>query len=121
MRFSIQWRFPHRVVLFTPYLIYGLGIALNVIAITANHGFMPVVYSAIFRSDMIIFPGMRIDEIHRVMQSTDHLKILCDWIQLPRTAVCSPGDVCEWLGDWLMGPAFIAWLTLLWKDANENR
>lgn len=65
--------------------------------------------------------GEIIDDVHRVMQSTDHLKILCDWIQVPRSAVLSPGDLFLWTSELLTWPAFIFWLALLWRDHNPKQ
>lgn len=124
----MRLRFPHPVLLTAPYAIFGFGILLNVLAITVNQGYMPVASSSIFADcgDAVKFaacivpaPGDVIDEIHRAMQSSDHLKILCDWIQLPRTAVCSPGDLFLWLGQWLEKPALVTWLAILWKEYND--
>lgn len=118
----MKLKFPHLPVLAAPYLIFGLGVLLNVLAITANHGYMPVAASAIIVNQFgVTTHGQILDEVHRCMTQSDHLKILCDWIQIPRESVCSPGDLCLWAGEWLMGPSFVAWLTMLWRDANPEK
>ena len=114
----MQLKFPHLPVLATPYLIFALGVVLNIIAISANSGYMPVAQSAILGG--YVPAGTVIDEVHRVMQNSDHLKVLCDWIQVPRQCVASPGDLCLWAGEWLMGPSFVAWLTMIWRDVNQE-
>ena len=65
--------------------------------------------------------GDIIDEGHRVMQSSDHLKFLCDWIALPhQQGVLSLGDLFLFSFDWLTGPCFVFWLALLWRDYNPQ-
>jgi hypothetical protein len=114
-------KFPHPAILLSPYVLYGLGVFLNVLVITANQGYMPVAASAIIdnRFGLGSHPGEILDNIHRCMQASDHLKILADWIQIPRESVASPGDLCLWLGEWLQVPSFVVWLTMLWKDSNK--
>lgn len=116
-------RFPHLFVLLAPYLLYGFGVFLNVLVITANGGYMPVHDSPIVKThlDDPIAPGEIIDEVHRVMQHSDHLKFLADWIQIPRESVMSPGDMFLLLGDQLQFPLFVVWLVLLYKDHNSNQ
>jgi Family of unknown function (DUF5317) len=113
-----QVNFPHLGVLVSPYVLLGLGVFLNVLVITANQGYMPVAPSSIIDGMAIgpTHPGLVLDEIHRVMQSSDHLKFLADWIQIPRMSVASPGDLFLWLSDCIRVPSFIVWLTMLWKD-----
>lgn len=111
-------KFPHATVLVSPYILFGLGVFLNILAITVNQGYMPVAQSAILGGYVPV--GTVLDEVHRMMQHSDHLKFLCDWIQIPRESVCSPGDLCLWLGEWLMGPSFVAWLVLLYRDYNPT-
>lgn len=112
-------RFPHWKILVIPYILLAIGIFFNVLVVTCNQGYMPVAMSSIMAQGTV--PGQVIDEIHRAMQHSDHLKALADWIQVPRMMVASPGDALMWLGDWLSGPMFIVWLTLLWRDANPHR
>jgi hypothetical protein len=110
-------RIPYIWLLLSPYLLIAVGIFLNTLAITVNQGYMPVAKSAIVFNNIGNFPapGTVIDEIHRVMQSSDHLKILCDWIQVPRESVMSIGDAFLRLGIWFNGWSFVAWLALLWR------
>ena len=117
-------RFPHFWLVASPYLAFYLGAVLNILAVTVNHGYMPVASSPIILRHLdgiIPYPGIVIDEVHRQMQSSDHLKFLCDWIQIPRMSVCSPGDLFLWLGEWLEGWTFIAWLAFLWRDYNREQ
>ena len=116
-------RFPYFWLLTAPYLAVALGSAMNILAVTANHGYMPVASSPIIiraLDGVIPYPGIIIDEVHRQMQSTDHLKFLCDWIQIPRLAVASIGDVFLFLGEWLSQWTFITWLALIWRDAQDK-
>jgi hypothetical protein len=114
-------KFPHPVLLLSPYILLGLGFFLNVLVITVNQGYMPVASSSIINNMLMgpSSPGQVLDNIHRCMQSTDHLKFLADWIQVPRQSVASPGDLCLWLGDWLQTPSLVVWLAFLWKDHNK--
>ena len=115
-------RFPHFWLVASPYLAFCLGALLNILVVTANHGYMPVHQSAIiFNRFGWQANGDVLDEIHRVMQSSDHLKILADWIEIPRIAIVSPGDLFLWLGEWLEGWTFLAWLAFLWRDYNREQ
>jgi hypothetical protein len=110
-------RIPYIWLLLSPYLLIAVGVFLNTLAITVNQGYMPVAKSAIVFNNLGNFPapGTVIDDIHRVMQPSDHLKILCDWIQIPRESVMSIGDAFLKLGIWFNGWSFVAWLALLWR------
>ena len=122
MRPRLRFRFPYFWLVVSPYLAFCLGAFLNILVVTANHGYMPVHQSAIiFNRFGVQSSGAVLDEVHRVMQSSDHLKILADWIEIPRRSVASPGDLLLWLGEWLEGWTFIAWLAFLWRDHNREQ
>ena len=121
------WRikFPYKWLLVSPFLIYAFGSFLNVLVITANKGIMPVMlaptFLAHFIEGVVLQPGDMIDDFHRVMLHTDHLKFLADWIQIPHlNATYSPGDIFIDIGDYLIRPAMGAWLALLWRDHNAR-
>lgn len=114
-------RFPHWKWLFVPTIAFYVGAALNILAITANRGVMPVhcpqqFWEAWASQGMNILPGYTIDEIHSVMKASDHLKFLCDWIVLPRVGIASPGDFFIWAGDYLQIPGLVAYIALVLKD-----
>lgn len=97
------------LLLAAPYLAYGLGVLCNLAVVTANSGVMPVHYPttwvAVCDAEMVcrdIVPGAMMDHIHRVMQPSDHLKFLADWIQEYWAArVISIGDCFLALERWL--------------------
>lgn len=99
-------------ILISPFALYYLGWGLNVLVLSTNGGAFPVVPCVITQG---VAPGVMIDDIHRVMQHSDHFKMFADWIQV-KTGVMSIGDVCLELGDWLQIPAIIAYFTLCLKD-----
>lgn len=106
---------PFWYLLAAPFVIYYAGIGLNFLAVTMNQGVMPFIPSLMMYQQAIaagfnLYPGMITDPIHKVMSSTDHLKLICDWIQIPGEGVASPGDICIWLGDALKLPGMVAYI-----------
>lgn len=119
-------------VLLLPFVLFYLGIGLNLLVITVNDGAMPVVMPFSSKcSDTVEFMGHELeaprpcnsgetlDRVHRVAQNSDHLKFLEDWIQVPHVGVCSPGDCLLWLGDWMTYPFIAAWFALLLVGTKE--
>lgn len=100
-------------LLLTPWLLYYFGIVLNVLVISANQGVMPVVMPRASVAILGTQPGDLLDRVHSVYQASDHLFLLCDWIQVPWIGTCSLGDMFLWLGDFLMWPCAIAFLVLM--------
>lgn len=103
---------PNWPLLISPFVIYGVGALCNLAVLSVNHGAFPVVNQVQFDGATA---GVMLDGVHRVMQASDHLKWLSDWINVWGMGIASPGDVLLWLGDWIQTPALVAWLTLLWK------
>ncbi len=61
-----------------------------------------------------LYPGKMIDEVHRIIQHSDHLKWLADiFAQNHATEVTSIGDELLMLGEWLKVPCIAAWLTAI--------
>ena len=92
---------------------------------SANHGSMPVVIPVPIREKLkgedSLTPGEVMDEVHTVYNPQDiHLKVLCDWIQVPRMGVVSPGDLLLWAGEWSVSPVFFLWLALLYSDKRQE-
>ena len=112
-------KIPYWWVVATPGVLFCLGAALNVIAITANGGTMPFIMTAhewqeIGEAHFQMPPGYIVDHVHAIMTSKHHLKFICDWIQIG-SGTASPGDLFVWLGRWLSPYSIGAWLALLWK------
>lgn len=117
-------------LLLLPFFLLGAGTTANIAVVTANHGAMPVVIPAPIRFKLaqgddpdLLTPGEVLDEVHTVYNPKDiHLKVLCDWIQVPRFGVVSPGDLLLWTGEWSVSPVFFLWLALLYSDkCQESR
>lgn len=97
-------------ILAVPYLLYYLGVGMNVAVICANRGTMPVAASPWNGVDN---PDGQ-DTIHVKMTTESRLKVLADWVQLPAyQATASPGDLFIWLGVWLTVPSLFFWLGLI--------
>lgn len=84
-----------------PWFLVWFGSFLNIAAVSANHGYMPVALSIQHPLDDY---GDFLDHSHRVWQHEDHLKLFADWIQVPGFGESSIGDCFVWLGEWLGGP-----------------
>lgn len=113
-------RIPYLWLPVLPYAIWGIGALLNVLVVSVNGGMMPVVvpnYQWIEQatSGAPLLPGMIIDVKHVVMQHSDHLKFLADWIQIPGLGTASIGDGFLAVGDAIQSYCIGAWLALLWK------
>jgi len=87
-----------------PLLFLGLGIGMNFLAVTMNHGIMPVVLP----------PSGTIadkDKMHVAATANSRFLFLCDWIQLHATRdVASPGDYLIAAGDFLKWPLVWMWV-----------
>ena len=93
-----------------------LGTAMNILAITVNHGQMPVLVPV----QMGPFaPGMTMDAIHVTWSESVRFWFLCDWIYVRWIGVVSPGDCVLWLGEWLSPYIIGAAMALLWFK-NDN-
>lgn len=98
-----------------PSLLIVLGAFLNILAVTVNKGYMPVVIPAGWGS---FAPGAIVDARHVSWSSDVHLAFLCDWIQWFDSSVCSPGDMLLFLGDFLQIPVLCFWAAInLFKEA----
>ena len=115
-------------ILVLPFLLFYLGVGMNILAVTVNQGEMPVYMPLGFvhacDTDVDFFglkvhvvqqckEGQLIDDRHTVAGPNTHLKPLVDWIQLAGSSVVSPGDCFLWLGDFLTLPLCFTWLGLL--------
>jgi hypothetical protein len=112
--------FPYWPYLLAPTALYYFGYFQNVLVITANQGTMPVhfphaFWSAVATSNLHVSAGTLVDAVHRVMQPSDHLKWLADWIQLRGVGTASPGDMAIWLGETTKWPGIAAYLALVWR------
>jgi hypothetical protein len=105
-------------LLLLPFILFFLGVGMNLLELSVNAGMMPVVMPLSWLADHPSQPGDILDDVHMVIAKWNHLKFLCDWIQTGEM-VCSPGDCFLWLGDWLQIPCIAAWLALLWKDCHN--
>ena len=115
-------------LLLLPFFLVSAGTIANIAVVTANHGAMPVVIPAPIRFKFaqgddpdLLTPGEVMDKVHTVYDPKDiHLKVLCDWIQVPRFGVVSPGDLVLWTGEWASTPVFCFWLALLYADRKRE-
>lgn len=109
---KIPLRLPYWPLAVVPFALSALGWGLNIAAISANHGLMPVLN--------VPWLGMdNPDEFHRLLLSGDHLKFLTDVIIFPHRGALSLGDVCMKVADWCQLPALAAWVTLIARDYFE--
>jgi hypothetical protein len=87
-----------------PLILIGLGIGMNFLAVTMNHGVMPVVlppWGAIADKD----------KMHVAATAHSRFLFLCDWIQHYATGdVASPGDCLIRVGDFLKWPLVCMWV-----------
>jgi Family of unknown function (DUF5317) len=91
-----------------PLVLLVLGIGMNRLAVTMNHGFMPVVLP---RSGAIAHK----DKLHLAATADSRFLFLCDWIQLHATRnVASPGDYLITAGDLLKWPIVWVWVGVTW-------
>src|SRR5579884_2105116 len=87
-----------------PLLLLALGIGMNSLAVTMNHGIMPVVLPA---SGTIAHE----DKIHLAATTNSRFLFLCDWIQLHTCrGVASPGDCLIAAGELLKWPVVWMWV-----------
>jgi hypothetical protein len=94
----------HVWLVWIPLLLLVLGIGMNFLAVTMNHGIMPVV-----------LPSFGIiadrDKIHVAATANSKFLLLCDWIQLYATRnVASPGDFLITAGNFLKWPVVWIWI-----------
>lgn len=95
----------HVWLVWIPLLVIGLGIGMNLLAVTMNHGTMPVV----------VPPSGTItkDKMHVAATANSRVLLLCDWIQLYAIgAMASPGDFLIRAGDFLKWPLVWMWVGL---------
>lgn len=113
--------FPHWQFLAAPLTLFYLGVFFNFLCCSANQSAMPVHEATIFwymaaKHGILYNGGEMTDTIHRVMQPSDHLKFLADWISTP-DGIASPGDLCIWASEYLTPLGWAAYLALVWKDS----
>jgi Family of unknown function (DUF5317) len=98
-----------------PLLLLGLGIGMNFLAVTMNHGIMPVVLP----------PSGTIadkDQMHVAATANSRFLFLCDWIQLHATRdVASPGDCLITAGDFLKWPLVWMWVGFSWGQSTWRK
>lgn len=105
---------PYWKILLGPYILYGIGLALNALAVAAGHGQM-----------MVLWPGGcgtgfgGDDPIHGCMTAATHFKIISDWIYLPRMGMASIGDVFLITSNYLQNFCLYVWIALVIKDYND--
>lgn len=97
-----------------------LGWILNTLAITANSGTMPVKISATG-----VWLGTWNDGLHVPMTSASHLKILCDFLQIPGwDGIYSLGDCFIIFHNAYFGLACVLWtayILLVWPSSSPTR
>ena len=109
-------KIPHLKWLIGPWVLFGIGFALNAIVMAANGGQMPVLIPG---GDCSLL-GER-DIIYSCMTHATHLKFLADWIVTPHPVqVASPGDYLERACEGTALPAFVVWMSLMIRDANDK-
>ena len=98
-----------------PLLLLGLGIGMNLLAVTVNHGIMPVVLPP---SGIIADK----DKMHVAATANSRFLFLCDWIQLHATKhVASPGDFLITAGDFLKWPLVWMWVGFSWGQSTWRK
>jgi hypothetical protein len=98
-----------------PLLLLGLGISMNFLAVTMNHGIMPVVLPA---SGIIAHE----DNMHVAATANSRFLFLCDWIQLHASRdVASPGDFLITTGGFLKWPFVWMWLGFSWGQSTWRK
>jgi hypothetical protein len=105
--FCSMFRFvkeTHVWLVWIPLLLLGLGIGMNLLAVTLNHGIMPVVLP----------PWGTIagnDKLHVAAGANSRCLFLCDWIHVYAGAdVASPGDWLIRVGNFLKWPVVWMWV-----------
>lgn len=95
------------------WTLYWLGISLNVLVLSVNHGTMPVAHAPWIYFD----PD---DPIHVAMTHAAHLKLLGDWLPLYwKPAMASVGDLIYHLGDVIKYPCLFIWLGWCWHECED--
>lgn len=112
-------KLPYWYLLIVPLLCYGLGAAMNVTALAANHQQMPV-YEARCEERAVIWLSEN-DALHACFTPATRLRFLCDWIYVPGTGVASPGDCLVWLYENLATPAAYLWVVLMVMEYNRRK
>lgn len=112
-----KFKIPYWYILLGPWLAMYLGAFTNQLAIAVNHGHMPVLYGSCDMLNALL--DYTQDAVHTCMTHKDHLKFLCDWINLGNS-VASPGDMLIWLGAMFTFPGLISWISLVLKDHNGS-
>lgn len=107
-----RWMIP-----LLPSLLILLGAFLNILAVTANKGYMPVVLPAGWGN---FAPGAILDPRHVAWSAQVHLAALCDWIDWFDGGVCSFGDLCQWAGEALQVPVLFAWAAIHLLEGKKN-
>ena len=98
-----------------PLLLLGVGIGMNLLAVTVNHGIMPVVLPP---SGIIADK----DKMHVAATANSRFLFLCDWIQLHATKhVASPGDFLITAGDFLKWPLVWMWVGFSWGQSTWRK
>lgn len=91
--------------------MYYLGGAMNLIAIAANQGTMPVLWPAgcaLWEADIL----------HSCMTKATHLKWMCDWLVLKGLGVASIGDLLVLWSEDIKIPFLYVWIVLVIKELN---
>lgn len=110
----MKFRIPYWYLLLGPTFLYYLGALFNLAVMALNHGQMPV----LMPSDIAAMVGF--DSRHILMTHSTHLKFFCDWLNLGKDGVASPGDLLVWLSDEIGMTCLAIWATLMIKDYNSG-
>lgn len=84
---------------------------MNLIAMAANHGTMPVLWPAgcaLWDSDVL----------HSCMTKDSHLKWMSDWLVLKGLGVASLGDILVLWSEYIKIPFLYVWIVLVIKELN---
>ncbi len=107
-------RVPYWPFIVIPPLVFGIGFAMNLLAMTVNGGQMPVLISG-----GCVANEFRGDWIHRCMTPATHLKFLCDWIIIKSVGTASPGDLLEWFYQVTGTYGIVSWFVLTVNDLQK--
>ena len=107
---------PYAWLLLGPWILFGVGFAMNAFVMAMNGGQMPVLWPGGCSG----MPTNGDDIVHSCMTHATHFKWLADWIVINHVGVASPGDFLEWAWGFIQGPTFIAWIALIIKDHNPT-
>ena len=127
-------KIPFWPFLLGPSLMLYVGSLMNWVVIGANHGYMPV-QGAIecVKYDKPETEGQQVldkafgkhvempeDILHICMDRNSRLKILADWLYIPKQGTASPGDILQWGGESFLFYSWAIWAALMILKDNSG-